>query len=236
MEEIRLKAEPRPGKSTKRELSVLRRDRLIPAVVYGGDGPPMNVVVHEKELHKATQRGGANVIIRLQHPTGEDTVILKQLQHHVVTHQPLHADFQRISLKEKIEVRVPLHVVGEAPGVKLHGGVLEHVLRELKIRAFPTAIPPRIDVDVSLLDVNQSVLVRDVPSPAGVEVLDAPDHIVLNVVQPTAEEVAPAAETATGGAEPEVIAKGKKETAEGAEGAAPAAKGAAPVPEKKEGR
>lgn len=237
MKEIELKVELRKnGKGTKKELSTLRTARMIPAVVYGGDKPSVSVVVSEKDLTKATKTGGANAILHLKHEKGEDTVILKMLQHHAVSLAPIHADFQRISLKEKIEVKVPLHVVGEAPGVKLHGGILEHVLRELRVRALPTAIPQKIDIDVSSLDINQNVLVKDVHVGEDIEVLDAADHIVLNVVQPTAEVAAPTPEAAAvAGTEPEVIAKGKKEE-EGAEGAekgkaaaAAPAKGAAPA-------
>lgn len=218
MEKILLKVEIRE-KSSKKDLSEFRTKHLIPAVVYGGSKGPLAVIVGEKELSKATKEGGANAVLHLKHSKGEDTVILKQLQRHVVTHQPIHADFQRISLKQKIEVKVPLHVVGEAPGVKLHGGILEHVLREFRVRGLPTALPQRIDVDVSRLDINQSILVRDVPIPEGVEILEAADHLVINVVQPTAEVVAPAPEAvAAGETEPEVIAKGKKEE-EGEEGA-----------------
>ena len=246
MKEIELKVELRQnGKGTKKELSTLRTARMIPAVVYGGDKPPVSVVVSEKDLTKATKTGGANAILHLKHSKGEDTVILKTLQHHAVSLAPIHADFQRISLREKIEVKVPIHVVGEAPGVKLHGGILEHVLRELRVRALPTAIPQKIDVDVSNLQLNENVLVKDVIVAKDLEVLDAPDHIVINVVQPTAEVVAPTPEAAAAAAaEPEVIAKGKKEE-EGAEGAekgkaaaAAPAKGAAPAAggeKKKEG-
>ena len=245
MEELLLKADVRAGKSRKSELSALRKDRRIPAVVYGGDKPPMPVIVAEKELLRITKTGGANAIIHLQHPSGEDTVILKFLKRHVVTHQPIHADFQRISLKKKIEVKVPLRVFGEAPGVKLHGGVLEHILREVKVRTLPTQIPHHIDLDVGQLDINQSIWVKDLRVPEGVEILDAPDHIVVNIVQPTEEAAAPAAaEGAAAGTEPEVIAKGKKEEGEeGAEGAKGEAKGdakpdakgkaAAPAAEKK---
>src|SRR5579859_7429578 len=105
MQEILLNVELR-DKSSKKNLSDYRSKHLIPAVVYGGDKPPLAVVVTEKELVKATKAGGANAILHLKHSKGEDTVIIKQLQHHVVTHQPIHADFQRISLKKKIEVKV----------------------------------------------------------------------------------------------------------------------------------
>ncbi|MBI4422220.1 MAG: 50S ribosomal protein L25 [Elusimicrobia bacterium] len=221
--ELTLNAQVRESKSRKSELTKLRQDRLIPGVIYGGKKGPVNVVVAERELAKLTKAGGANAIIHLKHAKGEDTVILKALQRNVVTSQPIHADFQRISMTTKIEVRVPLHVVGEAPGVKTGGGILEHVLRELKVRALPGKIPQRVDVDVSRLNLNDKLEVKDLAIPEGVEVLDAADHIVVNVVQPTAEEVAAPAEGAAAGSEPEIIAKGKKE--EEAEGAA--AKGAA---------
>ena len=239
--ELTLNAQVRESKSKKSALTQFRKERLIPGVVYGGKKPPVNVVVTEKELVKLTKAGGSNAIIHLKTGKGEDTVILKALQRHVVTNQPLHADFQRISMTTKIEVKVPLHVVGEAPGVKTGGGILEHVLREFKVRALPAKIPQRIDVDVSALQLNDKIEVKDVKIPEGVEVLDAPEHIVVSVVQPTVEE-APAApaEGAAAAAEPEVIAKGKKEE-EGAEAGKEGAKPAAAAPggkapaEKKEG-
>lgn len=229
--ELNLEAKVRESKSNKGELTKLRRDRLIPGVVYGGKKGPVNVVVNEGELMKLTKTGGANAIIHLKTTKGDDTVILKELQRHVVTNQPIHADFQRISMSAKIEVKVPLHVVGEAPGVKTGGGILEHVLREFKVRALPANIPQKIDLDVSNLQLNESIHVKDVPVPEGIEVLDAQDHIVVNIVQPTAEEVvAPVAgaEGAAAGTEPEVIAKGKKEE-EGAEGAEKGKEGAKPA-------
>ncbi|MBI3549783.1 MAG: 50S ribosomal protein L25 [Elusimicrobia bacterium] len=233
MKEIQLNAQLREnGKSNKKELSGLRATKMIPGVVYGGKKEPVSVVVNEKELLAATKTGGANAILHLKHPKGEDTVILKELQRHVVSNQPIHADFQRISLKEKIEVKVPLHVIGEAPGVKLHGGILEHVLREFRVRCLPTEIPQRIDVDVSRLEVNESLKVSDIKTPEGIEVLDAADHLVVSVFVPAEEAATPAAgaEGAAAAAEPEVIAKGKKDE-EGAEGEAKAGdkKAAAPA-------
>lgn len=222
----------REGPGRKSELSRLREERRVPAVVYGASKPPALLAVASKELKKIMASGGINAVIRLKGKAGDggDTVILKHLQLHVVTHEPLHADFQRISLKEKLEVKVPLETVGEAPGAKLHGGVLEHLLRELKILSLPGDIPQKVEVDVSKLEIGQSILVRDLILPPAVEVLESPDHIVVNVVQPTKEEEpALAAAAAATGAEPEVIAKGKKEVAEGeAAAAAPAAKGAPP--------
>ncbi|MDE2292892.1 MAG: 50S ribosomal protein L25 [Elusimicrobia bacterium] len=243
MEEIKVAAELRGEKNTRNQLSELRKARKIPAVVYGGAGGPVSVIVPEKALIEALKKAGANAIIHLQHPKGTDTVILKELQRNVVTGEPMHADFKRISLKEKIDVQVPIRAVGEAPGVKLQGGLLEHILRHIEVRCLPTEIPQSIDVDVSALNVGQAVLVQDLKLPAGVETHAKPDQVVVHVVIVKVEEAPAPAAAAEGaaapGAEPEVIAKGKKE--EGAEGEAPAAgdkKAAAPAAKegaKKEG-
>lgn len=219
MQEIKVAAELRGEKSTKHELVELRKAKKIPAVVYGGKDKPVNVAVQMKELLEALKKAGANAIIHLKHSKGEDTVILKELQRDVVDGQPLHADFKRIDMKVKIVVQVPIHTVGEAPGVKLQGGLLEHVLRSIEVRALPGLIPQRLDLDVSKLNVTDSLHVRDLPIPKDIEVLNAPDQVICHVVMVKVEEAAPApgAEAAAGTAEPELIAKGKKE--EGEEGA-----------------
>ncbi|HVE14125.1 MAG TPA: 50S ribosomal protein L25 [Elusimicrobiota bacterium] len=228
MEEIKLKAEIREGSGSKKALSDLRKSRLVPGVVYGGSGSNLTVVVSEKELLGALKTGGNNAIIHLKHSKGEDTVIVKALQRHVVTSQPIHADFQRIDLKKKIEVKVPLHLVGEAPGVKLQGGVLEHVLREFKVRGLPNAIPQKLDLDISKLEIGKALHVSDVAAPAGLEVLDDAAHIVVTIVRIVEEAAPEAAAAAPGASEPELVAtKGKKDE-EGAEGAKADAKGAKP--------
>jgi large subunit ribosomal protein L25 len=123
-------------------------------------------------------------------------------------------------MSEKIEISVPIHVVGEAPGVKVSGGTLEHLTRSLKVRCLPSNIPQMVEVNVSTLEIGQSILVKDLKPIEGVEILTDVGLIVVNVVVPKVEEeVAPAAAAVPGAAEPEVIAKGKKEE-EGAEGEA----------------
>jgi large subunit ribosomal protein L25 len=86
---------------------------------------------------------------------GAEMVLLKDVQRDVLSHDVIHVDFQRISMTEKLEVNVPLHVAGEAPGVKVGGGILEHILRNLRVRCLPTDIPDSISVDVSQLQLNQ---------------------------------------------------------------------------------
>src|SRR5437773_3727391 len=118
MEEIKLSVDKRNGSSKRSELSSLRAAAKIPGVIYGGDKPAVEVALSEKDLLSARKKGGVNAILHLQIGQEAETVILKELQRHPVTDRPVHADFQRISMTQKIEARVPLHVVGEAPGVK----------------------------------------------------------------------------------------------------------------------
>ncbi len=225
MADIQIKAEVRTQKSTKKFLGELRDSKKIPGVVYGGKGGNIKIVVAERDLMSAIKTGGANAIIKLTHGKGEDTVIVKDLQRHVVNNSPLHVDFQRISLSEKIDVKVPIHVVGEAPGVKFDGGVLEHILREIEVQCLPNEIPEKIEIDVGQLKVGQAIHVNEISVPAGVQILADAEQIVVNIVHATIEEEVAPAEEGVEGAEPEVIAKGKKDE-EGEEGAEADAKGA----------
>ena len=135
-------------------------------------------------------------------------------------------------MTEKLEVMVPVHFEGEAPGVKLGGGILEHITREVRISCLPKDMPGAIMADISKLEIGQGVSVKDLKPLAGVEMLSDPNLLIANIVAPTIlEETAVAA--APTAAEPEVIAKGKKPE-EGAEGtpaaaAKPGEKGAAPA-------
>ena len=188
--EIKLNVEVRAEKGTKKVLSTLRAESRIPAVVYGGEKPSIKVVLSEKDLMAARKRGGANAILRLMHAKGEETVIVKELQRHPVTDRPVHADFQRISQTKKIEAKVPLNIVGEAPGVKTSGGMLSIDMRELRIKALPTAIPQHVDVDISHLELHQNIHVKDLSLPEGVEVLDSAEATVVRVVVAKVEVVA----------------------------------------------
>ncbi len=201
MEEIKLVVEKREGAGTKKELSAARAGSKIPAVIYGGEKGPVQVTLSEKELMAARKKGGVNAILHLQVGKETETVIVKELQRHPVTDRPVHADFQRISLTKKIDARVPLQIVGEAPGVKDHGGTLVHELREVRVRALPTKIPQAIKVDISGLELNQHLNVKDLQVPADVEILDAADHMVVSVMVAKEEVAAAPAAAAVPGAE-----------------------------------
>ncbi len=157
-------------------------------------------------------------------------VLIKEIQRHPITRALRHLDFVRISLKKKIETRVPIHVKGEAPGVKVGGGVLEHLVREIRVRCLPTEIPTSIDVDISGLGINQGIRAKELKLPQGVEILMDAESVVIHVLTVKVVEETPVAGAVPGAAttaEPEVIKKGKVE--EGEEGATPAAGAKAPA-------
>jgi large subunit ribosomal protein L25 len=159
---------------------------------------------------------GGNAIVNLGVNGGEFTALVRAVQYDPVTHGIIHLDFQHISLTERIEVEVSVHLVGLALGVKDAGGILEHITRGVRVRCLPTAIPPSIDVNVEHLNIGDSVHVRDLVA-QDLEILSDPDVTVATVVAPTVIEEPVAAEAAVAvaaegaAAEPEVIAKGKKE-------------------------
>ena len=223
MAEIVVSAKERTdrGKNAARRL---RREGLVPGVVYGGKGDNVAVAVDPKALQKVLRsEAGRNSILKLDIANqGATNAILKSWQVDPIRENFLHADFYRIAMDVAIRVTVPIHTVGEARGVKVDGGILESVLRAISVECLPGDIPERIDVDVSGLGINQSLRVSDLQVPEKVKVLEAADQVVVHVVAvkeeaaPTAA-AAPAAEgeaAAAPAAEPEVIKKGKKEEEE----------------------
>jgi len=189
----------------------------IPAILYGhGETPvPLNIGARTFELALRHHKGG-NAIVNLAVSGSEYTALVRAVQYDPVTHHILHLDFQHISLTEKIEVEVAVHLVGLPIGVKDSGGILEHITRHIRMRCLPTAIPASVDVDVSALNIGDSVHVSDLPI-GDLELLTDLDVTVATVVppsvieEPVAAEVAVAAAAEGAPAEPKVIAKGKKE-------------------------
>lgn len=192
---------------------------LIPGVLYGHGQAPLSVAIEAREFQVALHNHkGGNAVVSLAVSGHDYTALIREVQYDPVTHDVVHLDFQHILLTERIEVRVMVRLVGLPVGVKDGGGILETITRELEVRCLPTAIPSSIDVDVSHLNIGDSVHVREVPLP-DVELLTDPDTTIATVVPPTVMEEKPAEEVAVAeaAAEPEVITKGKKEEEEGAE-------------------
>jgi large subunit ribosomal protein L25 len=168
---------------------------------------------------------------------GKRLALVQEVQHHPLSGKVLHVDFHEVSPTEKVTIMVPVETVGEAAGVKNSGGVLEHVLFKLKVRALPKDLPEQIEIDVTNLEINKTIHLGEVKAPEGVEILGDKNIPVVSVAEPRAEEEAAPVEGAAAAAGDVEMIKEKKE---GEEGAAPAekgaekgaAKGAAPAGEK----
>jgi large subunit ribosomal protein L25 len=216
MELVELKANYR-SETGKKGAKKCRNLGLVPGILYGKKEKPSPVSVDPKELNRVLHtRAGTNAIIKL---TVDETneavnVVVKELQVDTIKGNMTHVDFCHISLDELIQTAVPFRVVGEAPGVK-QGGILEHTLWELEIESLPLNIPDAIEVDISQLELGDSLLVGDLQVPEGITILSDWDAPVVSIiaprVEPTPEEVAaPPVE----GAEPEVITRTEKEAEE----------------------
>src|SRR5215470_3453870 len=226
--QVKLKAERRPdvGRSAVRKL---RARGFIPAVIYGGKEKPQSLQVSARDINAMmSQASGENVLVELE--IGGDgqsrTALVQEIQHSPVGGEIRHVDFHAISMDQMIEAEVPLEPVGTAVGVKTFGGLLEQSLRTLTIECLPGDLPDRITVDVSQLNIGDSVHVRDIQFPPGVTPKVQPDLTAFSVLAPVVEEEPAVAEAEAAAAGPEVITE-KKEEAEGTV-PAPAAKEKAP--------
>src|SRR5256884_1223633 len=226
--QVKLKAEPRTnvGRSAVRKL---RARGLIPAVIYGGKNEPQALQVAAREINAMmSHASGENVLVELE-IEGEGssrTALVQEVQHSPVGGEIRHVDFHAISMDQMIQAEVPLEAMGTAVGVKTFGGLLEQSLRALAIEWLPADLPDRITVDVSQLNIGDSIHVRDIQLPSGVTAKVQPDLTAFSVVAPVVEEEPVVEEAAAAAAGPEVITE-KKEEGESA-APAPAAKEKAP--------
>lgn len=218
MDILNLEVERRTGKG-KGAARRLRRNGQVPAVVYG-IREPASLAVSPKELERVlATRAGANVIVQLNvagDARGERPVLIKDLQRDPMKGRILHADFLEIRMDRKIGVSVPIVLRGEAPGIK-QGGVLSQLLRELEVECLPIAIPEEIAVDVSGVNLNGVVHVRDIALPEGVDLMTDPEEPILTVAAPQEEEkpVEEAAPVAEEGAAPADAAAAAGDAAKG---------------------
>lgn len=225
---VSLAATPREktGKGAARQA---RFARQVPAVIYGHGRPTQPLMVDALALEKALSGvEPASTLIELTVDGKMSRTLIREIQRHPIRPDIIHVDFYEIHAHEKITLEVPVHLVGTPDGVRNAGGVLDQVLREVKIEVLPEHIPDRVELDVTNLKIGDSLHVRDLTIPNAV-ILNGPDLTIATVVPPRAEEVAaPAPEAATEVAEPELIRK-VREGEEGEEGegeaAAPDGKG-----------
>jgi large subunit ribosomal protein L25 len=217
--DVTLQAEKRETKG-KNEARRLRAAGKIPAVVYGAEkGKAVEIAVDPKILSRLLHsEAGANTLISMQGLDGGDTrVLVKEYQLDPITHKMLHADFYQVAMDKTLTLTVPIVLKGEAKGIKIQGGIVDFVTREIEIEVLPGDIPENIEVDVTELMLNQGIRVRDLKTEgAKWTPVSEGDTMIVHVVALKAEEPAPAAEAAVAGtpAEPEVIKKGKTEKEE----------------------
>ena len=227
-QKIAIRARDITGKKVQR----LRRDGILPGVVFGLHKDSANVQVDMREFERGYRRWGNTTLVTLEGlADGEQPALIHDVTRSTLNGQLLHVDFLRVSLTEKVHADVPIHFVGESPAVK-GGAVLVHAKSEVGVEAFPQDIPHAIEVDISgLLEIDDSIYVRDLKvDTSKVEIQDDGDDLLIRVVPVRVEEEAPA--PAAAAAEGEEAAEGA-EAAEG-EGApaagAPGAAGAAAKP------
>lgn len=214
MAEIVVAAENRTetGKNVNRRL---RTRGLIPGVLYGAKREAVPLAVSPKEITTILRsKTGENTLFDLEIGGSRRRVILKEFQIEPVKGQLIHADFYEVALDKPIEVMVHIEVTGTPVGVKVQGGLLDHVTREVEVSCLPADIPEKLTIDVSALEMGKAVRVGDLEVPDKVTMLSAPDLVIAHVVAPRAEEevaaaAAPVEGEAVAGAEPEVIKKGK---------------------------
>jgi large subunit ribosomal protein L25 len=220
MPDIVVEARPRAevGKNVNRRL---RAQGLIPGVLYGARKGAVAVAVSPKDIGAILRSAaGENTLFDIQLDGSRRKVILKEFQVDPIKSRLLHADFYEVALDQALQVTVHIELTGVPVGVKVEGGVLDFVTRDLEIECLPTDIPDKFVVDVSDLALNKHIRVSDIKAPDKVKVLTDPDVVIAHVVAPRAEEVVAAPEAVAAPvegeavAEPEVIKKGKP-TAEG---------------------
>ena len=223
MEEVTLVADVgRPvGKSAARKI---RRDGKVPAIVYGLGSDPEPVAVPSRELqHILHGAGGANTLINLDMSGKNDLVLARQVVRHPVRHTLVHVDFVRVRRDQAVSAEVPVHLIGEAVGVK-DGGLLEQDTFTLSIEAKPADLPAGIEADVSHLGIGDHLTVAELKLPPGVVSTQDASDLVAHVSQPRGLELPEEAEAAEA-EEAEAAEGGEGAAVEAGEGAASAEEG-----------
>lgn len=212
MEKVTISAATREGIGVKGALSKIRAEKNIPAVVYGGHKEPVSVTVSVKDLDKII-KAGKNTLVEINLNGKQELALVKEVQYHAVTDRPIHADFQRVSMKDKMDVVVPIRLEGTSADIAQYGAIVEHIMREIEVRALVSAIPHEIVVDITPMTINKGIVAGDIKLPEGVELITDKEAPVVHLAIPKDEETpAPAAAADAAAAQPESSStKGKKD-------------------------
>ena len=180
--------------------------------VKGGHKEPVSVTVSVKDLEKII-KAGKNTLVEINLAGKAELALVKEVQYHAVTDRPIHADFQRVSMKDKMDVVVPIRLEGTSADIAQYGAIVEHIMREIEVRALVSAIPHEIVVDITPMTINKGIVAGDIKLPEGVELKTDAQAPVVHLAIPKDEETpAPAAAADAAAAQPESSStKGKKD-------------------------
>ena len=196
--------------SKQSALTELRKEGYVPAVVYGYETEATSISVKERDLLKTLQVTGRNGVIKLNIDGKDVNVVLNDYQSDVLKGEIQHADFLAINMTEELEVDVTIHLIGESVGLK-EGGVLQQPNREVTIKVKPSEIPETFDLDISKLQIGETITVADIRANSKYEILNEDDHALVLISSPrTAAEMEELESDASESAEPEVIGEKKE--------------------------
>jgi large subunit ribosomal protein L25 len=168
----------------------MRRDGKIPGILYGPKTSPVPLELNKKEFSNRVAGLEGSHLVRLKSGStvlAEKVALVKEMQYHPITGEVIHTDLYEVDLTARIQVHVPLHFVGKAAGV-VRGGILQPIVREIEVECLPLDIPEFFNVEVSALDIGDSIHIEELPMPEGVTVVSESNLALVAVVPPTVEE------------------------------------------------
>ena len=213
MEEIVLFANKREvvGKQVK----LLRRQGLLPAVIYGREFEPISITLNAHDTHRALMGVTSSQLIQIDIDGKKQVALIRDHQNHPVSGDLLHIDFLAVSMTQKLRANVSIELVGDSPAVDNLGGILVTGLEQLEVECLPGDLPEKIEVDISVLqEIGDSVHVKDIPIPSGVEILELADEMIVLITAPSLEVEEEEEIEEEEAEEPEVIERGRKEEIE----------------------
>lgn len=185
-EQLSIEVQPREATGSRASRR-MRRGDLIPAVVYGGDRDSVSIQVPRRALLELFKKAGSENAVFLLQLAGSGKArhcMVREVESDPITRQVIHVDFQRIDLKVKVKVEVPIELTGVPTGVKNDGGVLDFVHRHVEVECLPTEIPQHLAIDVSGLHIGEHVEAKELEMPEGVELMVEPDRVIAAVSAP----------------------------------------------------
>ena len=213
MEKVVINAEKRDVVGKK--VGSLRRQGLIPGVMYGHNEPPFPITMNAREIERVINNLTSSSIVTVKVNGESHQALIREKQKDYIRNQIIHIDFQILSLKEKIRSKIEVKLVGVAPAVKNFNGIVLQEREFIDVEALPGDLPERITVDISGLEnIGDLIRVGDLDISDAVTVFDDVNDVIVSISGAMAEEAVEEEVTAAEGTEPEVVEKGKKESEE----------------------